>query len=211
MQATLREGKDGLLNGLRTSSPGRWPVPGHLLVPSLRVRTIYDIDRLWLKSRNIRGIITDLDNTLVPWRDYSVAGELKGWFQALHDEGFKTLILTNARPSPTVEKLAEELGTRVILGARKPATRYFLRALDLLGTPPSATCVIGDQVFTDVLGGNLVGCYTVLVDRIAPREFIGTRFMRLLERIVLRHLPMPDENKESEPPGESVSKDSRQL
>lgn len=164
----------------------RWPP--RLLVPSLRVPTIYDIDRAWLASRNIRGIICDLDNTLVPWHDYRPQERLKKWFQSLHEDGFRTVILSNARPGARVEKLATELNTVVIAGAHKPGPRYFRQALQVLGTAPSATCVIGDQVFTDVLGGNLAGCHTVLVERIARREFIGTRLMRLLEGVVLRRL-----------------------
>lgn len=159
--------------------------PLRLLTPSCRVKSIYDIDFQWLRARNIQGVISDLDNTLVPWRDYCVARELKDWFGKLHREGFRTVILTNAKPAPTIEKLASELETSLIVGARKPAVRYFRHALELLGTQPRFTCVIGDQIFTDVLGGNLVGCYTILVDRIGNREFIGTRFMRLLEKIVL--------------------------
>ncbi|HHY35513.1 MAG TPA: YqeG family HAD IIIA-type phosphatase [Firmicutes bacterium] len=162
--------------------------PMRLLTPSCRVKSIYDIDLQWLKARSIQGIISDLDNTLVPWRDYSVARELKDWFRQLHDEGFRTVILTNARPAPTVEKLASELETGLVVGARKPIIRYFRYALELLGTQPHSTCVIGDQIFTDVLGGNLVGCHTILVDRIGNREFVGTRFMRLLEKLVLARL-----------------------
>ena len=161
--------------------------PRRLLTPSCRVKSIYEIDLEWLKSRGVRGIISDLDNTLVPWRDYSVARELRDWFRRLHDEGFRTVILTNARPAPTVEKLASELESGLVVGARKPVVRYFRCALELLGTPPHCTCVIGDQVFTDVLGGNLVGCHTILVDKIGSREFLGTRFMRIFERFVLAH------------------------
>ena len=140
----------------------------------------------WLKERHVRAILTDLDNTLVPWRDYRVADELAGWFRDLHDNGFRTVILTNARPSPTIQKMSEELETQLVVGARKPVQRFFRRALERVNASPAEACVIGDQVFTDVLGGNLIGCYTVLVERIGHREFFGTRLMRVLERRVLR-------------------------
>lgn len=162
--------------------------PMRLLTPCLHLPTIYDLPGAWLKDRLIQAVITDLDNTLVPWRDYRVAGELTEWFASLHADGFRTVILTNARPSPTIQRLGEELGTDLILGARKPIQRFFREALDRVGARPGETCVVGDQVFTDILGGNLMGCYTVLVDRIGRREFIGTRFMRVLERMVLRSL-----------------------
>lgn len=162
--------------------------PMRLLTPCLRIPTVYDLPIAWLKERLVQAIISDLDNTLVPWRDYRVAGQLAEWFASLHAEGFRTVILTNARPSPTIQRLSERLETELVLGARKPIQRFFRRALERVNVVPSQACVIGDQVFTDVLGGNLVGCYTVLVDRIGNREFAGTRFMRILERMVLQSL-----------------------
>lgn len=162
--------------------------PVRLLTPNLFVPSIYEIPSAWLKERLIQAIVTDLDNTLVPWRDYRVADQLTGWFQALHSEGFRTVILTNARPSPTIRRLSEQLDTELVLGARKPVQRFFRMALEKVGAKPPQACVVGDQVFTDVLGGNLVGCYTVLVKRIGNREFVGTRFMRVFERMVLGYL-----------------------
>ena len=159
-----------------------------LLTPCLKIPTVYDLPVDWLKERRIEAVISDLDNTLVPWRDYRVADQLAGWFRSLHSEGFRTVILTNARPSPTVRKLAEQLETELVLGARKPIGVFFRRALERARASPSQACVVGDQIFTDVLGGNLAGCYTVLVDRIGEREFVGTRFMRIFERMVLRSL-----------------------
>jgi len=150
--------------------------------------TVYDLPTDWLKERSVSAIITDLDNTLVPWRDYRVADQLTEWFLSLHKEGLRTAILTNARPSPTINKLSEQLGTELVIGARKPIQRFFRMALEKVKAKPAQTCVIGDQVFTDVLGGNLMGCHTVLVERIGDREFAGTRLMRVFERMVLRYL-----------------------
>lgn len=159
-----------------------------LLTPHLRLKSIYDLPIPWLKERHVRAILTDLDNTLVPWRDYRVAAELAAWFKTLHSEGFRTVILSNASPSPTIQKMSQELETELVVGARKPIQRFFRQALERVSASPSEACVIGDQVFTDVLGGNLMGCYTVLVDRIGTREFIGTRIMRVFERRVLKNL-----------------------
>lgn len=162
--------------------------PVRLLTPNLFLPSIYDLPTPWLKEHLVQAIVSDLDNTLVPWRDYRVADQLAGWFQSLHSEGFRTVILSNARPSPTIQRLSEQLDTEVVLGARKPVQRFFRKALEKVGATPSQACVVGDQVFTDVLGGNLVGCYTVLVKRIGDREFVGTRLMRVFERMVLGYL-----------------------
>ncbi len=165
---------------------GRGPM--RLLTPSLRIATVYDLPLDWLSQKSIRAIVTDLDNTLVPWRDYRVADELSGWFETLHAAGFRTVILTNARPSPTVLRMSEILKTELVIGARKPIQRFFREALARVRSSPPETCVVGDQIFTDVLGGNLIGATTVLVERIGNREFLGTRFMRLLEKMVLRRI-----------------------
>lgn len=162
--------------------------PMRLLTPSLRVKTVYDLPLPWLKKKCVRAILSDLDNTLVPWRDYRVAEDLAAWFKELHKNGFRTVILTNARPSPTIQKMSEELETQLVVGARKPVQRFFWRALETVEAAPSEACVVGDQIFTDVLGGNLVGCHTVLVQQIGRREFVGTKLMRLLERRVLRYV-----------------------
>lgn len=159
-----------------------------LLTPSLRLKTIYDLNFNWLKSRSIKAVISDLDNTLVPWRDYTVADDLAQWFDSLHREGFRTVILTNARPSPTIRQMSKLLNTPVVEGARKPISRFFRKALSLTQTSPGESCVIGDQVFTDVLGGNIIGCHTVLVERIGNREFVGTKIMRVIEKAFLNYL-----------------------
>lgn len=159
-----------------------------LLTPALRIATIYDLPLPWLRDRSVQAIISDLDNTLVPWRDYKVAQELSDWFSVLHDEGFRTVILTNARPSPTIKEMSQRLQTELVIGARKPVQRFFREALRRARVSPGQACVIGDQVFTDILGGNLIGCHTVLVDRAGSREFFGTKITRVLERVVLRHL-----------------------
>lgn len=159
-----------------------------LLTPCLHIKSIYDLPIKWLEERSITSIITDLDNTLVPWRDYTVVQELADWFDSLHKRGYKTLILTNARPAPTILELSRKLNTELVVGARKPVTRFFRKAMELLGSTPGETCVIGDQIFTDVLGGNLVGCHTVLVERIGPREFVGTKVMRLFEKLIKQRM-----------------------
>ena len=162
-----------------------------LLTPSLYLDTIYDLPFEWLDKHSITSVITDLDNTLVPWRDYKVAQELSEWFAALHKKGYKTAILTNARPAPTITEMSENLGTKLVVGARKPISRFFKEALALVDAQPIETCIVGDQIFTDILGGNIMGCKTVLVERIGRKEFIGTKLVRFIERIVMGHVDFP--------------------
>lgn len=168
------------------------PGPMRLFTPSLYLKSIYDLPFSWLRENSITSVVTDLDNTLVPWRDYRVARELSDWFDSLHKEGFKTVILTNARPSPTISKMSETLKTELVVGARKPISRFFREALQKIDSSPREACVIGDQIFTDVLGGNLIGCHTVLVKSIGKREFLGTRIMRVFERIILNYITLTE-------------------
>ena len=180
-----------------------------LLTPSLYIETIYDLPLEFLRLRKITAVITDLDNTLVPWRDYRNMQDLSEWFSNLHKHGFKTVILSNAKPHPSIDELSANLNTQVIVGARKPLTRFFRDALDVLESDPEQTCVIGDQLFTDILGGNIVGCHTVLVNRIGANEFIGTKIVRVLEGMVLKHLGLTAEPQKTD--RKRGSKDAKEL
>ncbi|HHY68922.1 MAG TPA: YqeG family HAD IIIA-type phosphatase [Bacillota bacterium] len=159
-----------------------------LLIPSLYIDSVYDLPLEWLTKNSINAVITDLDNTLVPWGEYETVQRLTQWFANLHQHGFRTLILSNAKPHATIDELSRNLNTQVIVGAKKPLRRFFREALEALDADPHETCVIGDQLFTDVLGGNAVGCHTVLVNRISNNEFIGTRLVRILESRTIKRL-----------------------
>ncbi|MGZ4122985.1 MAG: YqeG family HAD IIIA-type phosphatase [Tumebacillaceae bacterium] len=158
------------------------------LIPSLSVDSVYDIDLDQLQARGVKGIITDLDNTLVRWDEPNATPELIVWLDHVRDtRGIKVCIVSNNN-SQRVEKFAKPLDIPFIGKAQKPKRSPFLRALDVLGTKPEETVVIGDQLFTDVLGGNRMGMYTILVVPIGEKEFIGTKVLRMMERIALRIL-----------------------
>jgi len=89
-----------------------------------------------------------------------------------------------------VQKFAEAFGVPAISKAIKPRRGAFRIACDSLGVTPGETAVVGDQVFTDVLGGNRLGVYTILVVPVSEKEFFGTKIMRMMERFVLRKLKM---------------------
>ncbi len=159
------------------------------LYPTEYVSSIYhiDISRLWDEGK--RAIITDLDNTLVKWNAPSATPKLVSWLKMVQDTGFKVCILSN-NDRLRVTEFAKPLGLNALDMARKPRHQGFERALHLLQVSAKETVMIGDQVFTDILGGNRMGMYTVLVVPIHEQEFIGTRVMRRMERIVLRRIPL---------------------
>ncbi len=155
-----------------------------LLVPDQQLDDIFEIDTGYLKSLGIRGIITDMDNTLVAWSDRTVYPRLAEWFARLKAEGFKLFIVSN-NSEDRGAALARELDIPAIWYAIKPSRRAFRRAIEEMGLSPEETAVVGDQVFTDVLGGNRLGMHTILVTPISEKEFIWTRLPRMLERILL--------------------------
>lgn len=158
------------------------------LLPHMRVNTIYDIDLNALKERGMRGIITDLDNTLVGAKVELATPELVEWLNVVRDLGFKVVIVSNNNRT-RVSAFAEPLNIPYIHAARKPANKAFRGALALLGLPAEQTAVIGDQMMTDVLGGRRMGLHTILVSPISPGdEGIMTRFNRRLEKIALSRL-----------------------
>lgn len=158
-----------------------------ILRPAEWHSSIHAIDLQALKGRGIRGVIVDLDNTLVAWRYPRPTPAVQEWLARVRSEGLKVCIVSNGG-SRRVAAFAREAGVPYIGRAAKPRGRGFREALELLGTRPGETAVVGDQIFTDVLGGNRLGLYTILVKPVSRREFIGTRLVRRVERLVLRYL-----------------------
>lgn len=156
------------------------------LVPRLQVATIYDIDLDKLLVQGIRGIITDLDNTLVGAKDPHATPELVEWFERVKRRGMRVVIVSNNHHM-RVSAFASPLDLPFIHNARKPTNAAFAKALELLDTRPEQTCVIGDQMMTDVLGGNRMGLYTILVKPISLGDegFFTKAVNRRLERIAL--------------------------
>ncbi|MBE3588605.1 MAG: YqeG family HAD IIIA-type phosphatase [Thermoanaerobacteraceae bacterium] len=160
----------------------------HLLYPKLYVQTLFEIDQDDLYGRGIRGILFDLDNTIVPRDRECCPEDITLWLKKLQQRGFKLCIVSNNRPA-RVQALAAALGVPAVHRAVKPVKRSFIRAMELIQTAPGETAVIGDQIFTDVLGGNRLGLYTILVTPLPGREFWATRMIsRRLEKIVLHCL-----------------------
>jgi HAD superfamily phosphatase (TIGR01668 family) len=158
-----------------------------IFCPHRIVDAVTDIDLQELWGRGIRGVILDLDNTLVRWRREEMTPEVVAWLQALKATGFQLAILSNAILSKRSERIAERFGGINIRRARKPRRSGFRRAMEAMGTTPATTAIVGDQMFTDIWGGNRVGIYTIMVKPIAPGEFLYTRYVsRPPERLLLR-------------------------
>lgn len=158
-----------------------------LLYPHQHLNSIYELNPAQLRARGIRGLIADMDNTLVPWNDRTVYPRLAAWLAQFKDADFRLCIVSN-NSAVRGSQLALELDIPAVWYAVKPRRRAFRKALKLMELTAAETAVIGDQIFTDVLGGNRLGLYTILVTPISDKEFIWTRLMRRLECFVLNYL-----------------------
>ncbi len=155
------------------------------LRPTLRTDSIYDIDVEGLAARGIRGVILDLDNTIVPWGAHEAPQMLVAWIRRARGAGLALCIVSN-NGGDRVAALSGVLGVPALTGAMKPRRRALRRALALMGTTADTTALIGDQLFTDVLGGNRLGLQTILVRPQSAQEYPLTRLVRIVERIMLR-------------------------
>jgi uncharacterized protein len=159
-----------------------------ILRPDGRAVSLIDVavDRLW--DRGWRGIVLDLDNTCCAYHQPELAPGVAAWVVRAHERGFRIVMVSN-NFSERVAAVGAQLGVPTVPSALKPLPFGFLRALRLLGTPRRQTVVIGDQVFTDVLGGKLLGLRTVLTEPIVSHDFPLTRVLRFLERLVYKRTP----------------------
>ncbi|MDP4098111.1 YqeG family HAD IIIA-type phosphatase [Paenibacillus sp. P96] len=159
-----------------------------MFMPRLRVDTVFDIDLDSLYAQGYKGIITDLDNTLVGAKEPNATPELVIWFEKVKKAGFKLVIVSNNNMN-RVSLFATPLDIEFIHGARKPSNAPFRKAMNMMGLTPEQTIVVGDQMMTDVFGGNRLGLHTVLVLPISLNdEGWTTRINRRLERIALSQL-----------------------
>lgn len=158
--------------------------------PDLSCPKITDIplDHLW--EHGIRGILFDLDNTITEWHTYEVPEATQQWFYDLKTRGFSACIVSNNH-GQRVQPVAKLLELPCLFDAAKPSRKSYHKAAALLGLQLSQLAMVGDQLLTDILGGNRAGLYTIFVEYIHPVEHWGTvHVLRPLERFVLKRLQM---------------------
>lgn len=153
-------------------------------LPDQHVQNILDITPEMLVERGVKGIITDLDNTLVEWDRPEATPELIDWFTSIKEKGILITIVSN-NTQHRVKSFSDPVGIPFIYSARKPMTKAFKRALKDMKLKNEEVVVIGDQLLTDVLGGNRLGLHTILVVPVASSDGFWTRFNRKIERIIL--------------------------
>ncbi len=146
-------------------------------------KSTYYIDFKKYYEMGYRGILFDVDNTLVP-HGAPPDDRVRELFRQLKEIGFKTCLISNNKEE-RVKPFADELETKYICNAHKPSRKSYRKAFDLLETGREQTMFVGDQVFTDVYGANRVKMYTILVRPIHPKEEIQIIIKRKFEKIIL--------------------------
>lgn len=159
-----------------------------MLRPDGHAASLIDVAPGPLWERGWRGIVLDLDNTCCAYHRPELADGVAAWVAAALARGFRIVMVSN-NFSERVAATGAMLGVETVPNALKPLPFGFLRALRLLGTGRRQTVVIGDQVFTDVLGAKLLGLGTVLTEPLVAHDFPLTRVLRLLERLVYKRTP----------------------
>lgn len=143
----------------------------------------YDIAYDELYRQGYRGIIFDVDNTLVE-HGAPVNDKAETLFKELHNQGFKTCIISN-NSEGRVKPLADKVNSCYVSKAGKPSPKNYIRAAEIMGMGKDKTFFVGDQIFTDVWGANRAGIESFLVKPIAKHEEIQIVLKRYLERIVM--------------------------
>lgn len=137
---------------------------GKLLQPDLFLgSSILDLTPEILSQRNLKGLVLDVDETLVPISMAETSPELQQWLQTL-GPGVQVWLVSNNISQVRIGRIAKTLGRPYIVGARKPSRRKLRQAVESMGLPVEQVAMVGDRLFTDVLAGNRLGLYTILVE-----------------------------------------------
>lgn len=151
--------------------------------PTGEYDSAYCIPYETLYEQGFRGIVFDVDNTLVP-HGAPATPDAVALFARLHGLGFETCLISNNQ-EPRVRPFAEAVNSRCVWNAHKPSRKKYREAMEQMHTDVKTTFFVGDQLFTDVYGANRTGMTSFLVKPIHPKEEIQIVLKRYLERIVL--------------------------
>lgn len=154
------------------------------LYPKEYVDSTYEVDFEKYYEMGYRGLIYDIDNTMVP---HGAPADEKAiaLFQKLREIGFETCALSNNK-EPRVKMFCDAVGSKYLFKGGKPNPKGYEKAMEIMGTDQENTLFIGDQIFTDVWGANRTGLYSILVKPIHPKEEIQIVLKRRLEWFVLK-------------------------
>lgn len=155
------------------------------IYPNLYLDSVKKINATLLKKNNISGLILDVDNTLIDYYRNLIDGAEK-WCEKIKEEGIKCIILSNSNKKDKVEEVAKKLDIDYIMFARKPFKSGFKKALMQLDLKPSQVAVVGDQLFTDVLGAKRMNMFSILVKQVGEKDIFITKVKRPIENAIMK-------------------------
>ena len=154
-----------------------------ILYPKAHFNSVKEISLDFLQKNKIKALILDVDNTLIDY-DKNLDEETKKWVINLKNKGIKLYILSNTNKKEKVEKVAKELDLKYEYFARKPSKQGFKKVQKKLNEKSENIATVGDQIFTDVIGGNRCKMYTILVEPVAKKDIWITMLKRPLENLI---------------------------
>lgn len=155
--------------------------------PNIKLDKITDLSVSILKKYNIDSLILDVDNTLSTHHGQVLTDGLSEWLTNMRKNNIKLTILSNST-SKRLDPFAKKIGLDYISLGLKPLPFGYIRALKVLGSKRKNTAIVGDQIFTDTLGGNIVGLNTVLLTPIKPETSLRFRMKRKVEKFLIKAL-----------------------
>lgn len=156
-----------------------------LFKPKWWLKSVLDIDEKFIRENHLRGLILDLDNTLSMHGSPAAEQGVTEWLEQMRGMGMKMMVLSN-NTKKRVAPLAKELGLDFISFGCKPLTVGVSRALRKMRLPRKSVALVGDQIFTDIIGGNLRGVNTVLVEPFHLEDKKSFKLKRKLESAVFK-------------------------
>jgi uncharacterized protein len=156
--------------------------------PARAVVSLLEVDLDLLKSDGKKLILLDVDHTLVEWKQEDFSPEVIAWLERAKALGFDLCILSNTRRVERLARVSEKLGVPTLRGKFKPSRQMYLMALEKFNAQPEEAIMIGDQIMTDILGANRTGIDAIWVRKMHGPEFFGTKFNRVIEKVITSFL-----------------------
>lgn len=157
-----------------------------LLYPNLYLKNVKEIEYETLKQNGIKGLILDVDNTLLDYYKNMLDG-LETWCEEMKQKGIKFCIASNSNNRDKVDKVSKKLGIPYIFFAKKPLKGGLNKAAKLMELQNKEVAVVGDQIFTDVLGANRCKMFSILVDPINEKDMFVTIIKRPIENLIKKN------------------------
>ena len=157
-----------------------------MLYPKEYLSSVKDISLELLNKYNIKGLILDVDNTLINL-DRKMPEGVSDWAKKLKNNGIKICILSNSNKIDKVGAVAKILNVPYIFFGKKPLKSGFLRAKDILKLNNENIAVVGDQIFTDIIGANRCNMFSILVKPIEEKDYLITRMKRPIEKLIIKN------------------------